>query len=174
MQPLISVVIPYFNDGLYIDEAVDSILNQTYTNVEIIIVNDCSTDPFSIDKITNYNKPKTKVIHHTTNKHLSAARNTGFREAKGEYVLTLDADDMFEPSFLEKAIEILDTQPSVGAVSAWAQCFGTSNFIWKPTGGSIENFLFRNNCVACALIRKKVWEQLEGYDENMKKGYEDW
>jgi glycosyltransferase involved in cell wall biosynthesis len=172
---IISVVIPYFNDGLYIDEAVDSILNQTYTNVEIIIVNDCSTDPFSIEKITRYNKPKTSVIHHSTNQHLSAARNTGFRAAKGDYVLTLDADDMFAPDFLEKAIAILQTQPAVGAVSAWAKGFGVREFVWQNLkGGSLENFILTNKSVACALIRKSIWEEIGGYDENMKEGYEDW
>lgn len=175
MQPLISVVIPYFNDGLYIDEAVDSILNQTYTNVEIIIVNDCSTDPFSIEKITRYNKPKTTVIHHSTNQHLSAARNTGFRAAKGDYVLTLDADDMFTSDFLEKAIAILQTQPATGAVSAWAKGFGAREFVWQHLkGGSLENFILTNNSVACALIRKSAWEKTGGYDEHMKEGYEDW
>ncbi len=174
-EPLVSVVIPYFNDGLYIDEAVDSILNQTYKNVEIIIINDASTDLFSIEKITNYQKPKTRVIHHPTNQHLSAARNTGFRHANSEYVLTLDADDMFEATFIEKGVKILDAQAEVGAVSAWVVGFGSSSFKWSHLiGGGLENFTTQNNCVACALIRKSVWEQVGGYDEHMKHGYEDW
>jgi glycosyltransferase involved in cell wall biosynthesis len=171
---LVSVVIPYFNDGLYIDEAVDSILNQTYKNVEIIIINDASTDLFSIEKITNYQKPKTRVIHHPINQHLSAARNTGFRHANSEYVLTLDADDMFEATFIEKAVKILDERPEVGAVSAWAKAFGVLEFLWKGKGQGLDNFILGNNSVACALIRKKAWEQVGGYQEEMKKGCEDW
>jgi glycosyltransferase involved in cell wall biosynthesis len=175
VQPLVSVVIPYFNDGAYIDEAVDSILAQTYQNTEIIIVNDGSTDPHSVEKIRNYQRPRTRVVHHSANQHLSAARNTGFREAKSEYVLTLDADDMFEATFIEKAAKILDTLPEVGAVSAWVEGFGASSFKWTHlVGGGLENFTTQNNSVACALIRKQAWEQVGGYDENMKHGYEDW
>lgn len=170
---LITVIIPYFNDGLYIDEAVDSILNQTYKNVEIIIVNDGSTDEFSINKIKKYDKPKTTVIHQE-NKGGAAARNTGFYHANTEFVLTLDGDDMFEHTFIEKALPKLIENSEIAAVSAWAKGFGEKEFIWKLSGGSIDNFIYSNQSVACALIRKSAWQSAGGYKEQLRNNYEDW
>ena len=173
---LISVIIPYYNDGLYIDEAVDSILAQTYKDVEILIVNDGSTEAASIQKLNAYHKPKTRVLH-KENGHLSSARNFGFQHTspQSRYILVLDADDKFRPTFIEQAKEILDSQSVVGAVAANAELFGKVNqVIVKYTGGDSENFVYRNNAVACALIRREVWEQVDGYDETMKEGFEDW
>ncbi len=170
---LITVIIPYFNDGLYIDEAVDSILNQTHKNVEIIIVNDGSTDEFSINKITHYNKPKTTVIHQK-NKGGAAARNAGFLHANTDFVLTLDGDDMFEPTFVEKALPKLIENSEIAAVSAWAKGFGEQQFVWKLSGGSTDNFIHSNQCVACALIRKSAWQSVGGYKEQLRNDYEDW
>lgn len=173
-NPLISVIIPYFNDGEFIDEAIDSILTQTYTNVEIIVVNDSSTDDFSITKIKNYNKPNTQIIHHQTNQGGAKARNTAFEHAKGQYILTLDADDKFEATFIEKALRVLETQPTVGAVSCWVKAFGEKNFLWPLLGGNFKDFVERNRAVSCALIRREVWQQVGGYRENMRNAYEDW
>lgn len=173
-QSLISVVIPFYNDGEYIDEAVDSILEQTYTHVEIIIVNDGSTDQKSIEKLRNYEKPKTKVLH-KENGHLASARNYGIRHARGTYILLLDADDKFEKTFIEKAKNILDHNENIAAVSAYSELFGELNgIIVKFVGGSAEHFVVKNNSIACALIRKQVWQEVGGYDENMKEGFEDW
>ncbi len=79
-MPKVSAVIPCYNHGQYIDEAVDSILKQTYQDVEIIVINDGSTDQFTIEKLRVYCKPKTRVIH-TENRGPSAARNTGIAAA---------------------------------------------------------------------------------------------
>ena len=122
-MPKVSVVIPYYNAGRYIDEAVDSILAQTYHDYEIIIVNDGSTDPYSQEKLESYKHPSISVIHQE-NKKMSAARNTGIQAAKGEYILTLDADDRFSPTFLEKATAILDNSSQLGVVNCHHQTFG--------------------------------------------------
>ncbi len=93
-MPKVSVIIPCYNHGKYIDEAVDSILNQTFKDFEIIIVNDGSTDELTNNKLKQYDKPKTFVIN-KENEGLSVARNTAIKRAVGEYILTLDADDSF-------------------------------------------------------------------------------
>ncbi len=173
IKPLVTVVIPYYNDGAYIEETVESMLNQTYKNIEIIIVNDGSTDDFSIQKLNIFNNSKIKIIHQK-NTGLSAARNSGFKKAISEYILTIDSDDLFENTFVEKAIEILIKNDDTGAVSAWAEGFGVRKFLWKLTGGKIEDFVYGNQCVACALIRKSVWTKIGGYREELKNGYEDW
>ena len=169
----VSVIIPCFNHGEYIDEAVDSILNQTYQDFEIIIIDDGSTDSLTIEKLKNYNKPKTKVIR-TENNGLPAARNKGIRYAKGQYILTLDADDKFAPAFLNKAVGILASNPKIGVVTCYAQLFGSHNAIWRPKGGGIMEFLAENNCCASSLFRKVCWEQVNGYDQDFVDGYEDW
>lgn len=173
VEPLVSVVIPYYNDGFYIEETVDSILKQTYKNIEIIIVNDGSTDEFSINKVNDLKKIKTKVIHQE-NKGLSSARNYGFSKASAQYVLTLDSDDMFEPVFIEKAMQIIQENDTIGAVSAWAKGFGVREFLWELKGGKTENFVYGNQSVSSALIRKDIWQKIEGYREELKNGYEDW
>ena len=93
---LVSVVIPCYNHGEYINEAIGSIISQKYTNWEIIIVDDGSTDKGTIAVLGKINHPRIKIIH-KENGHLSSARNCGFRESKGDYILTLDADDKFHP-----------------------------------------------------------------------------
>lgn len=173
MNPLISILIPYYNDGLYIDEAVESMLSQTYKNIEIIIVNDGSTDEFSIQKIINYTKEKTKVIHQN-NKGGGAARNMAFAHANGEYVLTLDADDKFENTFIEKALLILEKDEKIAAVSSWVVCFGEENYEWKLKGGVLKDFIEKNQTVCCALIRRNIWEKVNGFREELKNIYEDW
>lgn len=171
----VSSVITYFNDGLYIDEAVNSLLAQTYPIDEIIIVNDGSTDAFSIEKLKEYEQhPIVKLIH-KKNGGPASARNIGFQHTKSPYILTLDADDKFGLSFVEKAIQILEQNTNVGAVSCWVEGFGEKEFIWELQGGSLENFILKNSCIACALIRKQIWEDVKGYDESLEiKGYEDW
>lgn len=172
-MPKVSVIIPCYNHGQYIDEAVNSILKQTYQDFEIIIVNDGSTDSLTIEKFRTYHKPKTTVIH-TENSGPSAARNTGIRAAKGEYILTLDADDWFEATFLEKAMAIIEQYPEIGVVTCGIQDFGMSTKKHLPQGGDVKNFLVRG-IIGSVFFRKCCWEQTKGYDERMRTaGYEDW
>lgn len=172
-MPRVSVVIPCFNHGAYVDEAVDSIFDQTFQDWEAIIVNDGSTDAFTNDKLHGYDRPKTTVIH-TENRGLPSARNRGIQESEGEYILTLDADDRFDASFLEKAVSILDSSPHVGAVSCGVKFFGGEEHTWLPKGGGAEVFLVENGCCGNSLFRKKCWEEIGGYDEQMVEGFEDW
>ena len=170
----ISVVIPCYNHGQYIDKAVNSILNQTFADLEIIVVNDGSTDSFTVDKLKTYEKPKTKVLH-TANQGPSAARNSGIIRASGEYILVLDADDYYLPTFLEKAITVLEQQPTIGIVACGIQHFGLDTDKRIPQGGGVKSFLTPSGLTGSALMRKVCWEQTNGYDENMTTaGYEDW
>jgi glycosyltransferase involved in cell wall biosynthesis len=102
-MPKISVIIPCFNQGPYLDEAVDSVLAQTFQDFEILVVDDGSTDAETIKILRDFARPKTRIIR-TENQGLSAARNNGIREAMGEYILPLDADDKIGPGYLEDAV----------------------------------------------------------------------
>lgn len=115
LSPKVSVIVPCYNLGQYLDETIDSILAQTYQDFKIIIVNDGSTDGDTIELLKTYNKPKTQVIH-TENQGPSAARSAGIPLAKGQYILPLDADDLIGDTYLEKAVEVLDKDPSIGIV----------------------------------------------------------
>lgn len=172
-MPKVSVVIPCFNHGKYIDGAVESILKQTYQDFEIIIVDDGSDDLFTRERLSRYKHPKIEVMR-IKNTGVSGARNIGIKRAKGKYILTLDADDNFHSKFLERAVKILHRNPKVGVVTSIVQELGLRKRIWYPKGGDIRNFLTFNNCLSNALFRKKCWEEVGGYDNRMTEGYEDW
>ena len=113
-------------------------------------------------------------IYHTPNRRMSAARNYGIEKANAELIVTLDADDYFKKTFFQKALHILNQEPSVAVVSCYIQNFGLNKDLFKPRGGSIYNFLFSNQCAMCAMFRKSVWLEVGQFDEEMKLGYEDW
>jgi glycosyltransferase involved in cell wall biosynthesis len=98
-MPKVTVVIPCYNDGRYIDDAVDSILHQTYKGLDIIIVNDGADDKYTARLLSDFIRPKTRVIH-VNYRNPGAARNHGIRDTDSKYILTLDADDKFEKTFL--------------------------------------------------------------------------
>ena len=105
---LISVIIPFYNDYDFFEKAVNSVYNQTYQNFEIIIVNDGSSQS-SVEKIQIFlkKKDKCKLIHHSSNLGVSAARNTGIQNSLGEYIAFLDSDDEWLPSKLEHQIGLI-------------------------------------------------------------------
>ena len=108
--PLVSIVIPVYNGALYIRDAIESALGQTYKNIEIIVVDDGSTDNLE-ETLAPYVKQKKVRYFHRENKGLSAARNTGIKESRGEYVALLDADDIFLPQKIGTQIECLKKHP---------------------------------------------------------------
>lgn len=171
-MPTVSVIIPCYNQGHYLDEAVNSILNQTFQDVEIIVVNDGSTDPATIEKLKYYKKPRTTVLH-TSNQGLAAARNNGIRQAQGHYMLPLDADDYFDPTFLEKAVNVFETKPEVGVVSCGVQYFGFVNRKIMPKGGDVTVCLAKSGVIGNSMFRKRCWEETGGYNEEIE-AYEDW
>lgn len=171
-MPKVSVIIPCYNQGQYLDEAVDSVLNQTFQDFEIIIVNDGSTDEFTQNLLKEYNRPKTKVIH-TSNQGLPSARNNGIREAQGEYILPLDADDKIGETYLEKAVKILDEDQDIGIVYCEAEFFGAISGKWNLKKYKFPDILFQNVIFCSAFFRRNNWEDLGGYKTNMKYGWED-
>lgn len=172
--PLVSIIVPCYNDWQYIEQAVNSALNQTYSNVEVIVVDDGS-DLRTKKVLKNIEDKITKLITQD-NQGQSVARNVGIRESKGEYILVLDSDDYFEVTFVEKAINFFLKNNDVKIVS----CFATLIFekepsiIYKPLGGSIKSFLCSNNALGSALFKKVDWEISGGYDQSMRDGFEDW
>lgn len=172
-MPKVSVIIPCYNMGEYLDEAVGSVLDQSFEDYEIIIVDDGSTDPETLNILSNYNQPKTQVIR-TINQGPSAARNAGIAQSQGEYVLPLDADDKIGKNYLAKASTVLDENPEIEIVYCRARLFGARDREWILPPYSIEAMLIENVIFASAMFRKTTWENAGGYNVNMVHGYEDY
>ncbi|MCC9071702.1 glycosyltransferase family 2 protein [Flavobacterium sp. F-65] len=176
IKPLVSVIIPCYNHGQFLDEAIQSILEQSYFDWECIIINDGSID--NTEEIAQkwVNIDHRFIYFYKENGGLSSARNYGIKKSRGSYILTLDADDFYHHTFVEKGVDILLKNATIGIVSSWGIRFsGNEQFgIFKPTGKTIKDFLFYNAAIGTSLFRKECWEKVKGYDENMKLGYEDW
>lgn len=172
-RPLVSIVIPCYNYGKFLEEAIESCLGSTYPHLEILVVNDGSTDPHTIKVLEHLDKPRTTIIHQE-NKRLPAARNAGIAKARGELILALDADDLIEPTYIEKAVWVMQSHPEVGMVSPWLQNFGDEDWVWRPDPFNFHQLLFGNSIPVASIFRKAAWELAGGYDERMIHGYEDW
>jgi glycosyltransferase involved in cell wall biosynthesis len=172
-HPTVSIIIPCYNHGEYLEKAVSSVLNQTYKDFEIIIIDDGSTDLQTIKILSAFSKPKTKIIR-TSNQGPSNARNNGISKSNGKYILPLDADNYIAPSFLQKTVRILENNDDVGIVYTYAETFGSESKKWILPEFSSRKMLMRNLIDACALFRKEDWDVVNGYKSNMVKGWEDW
>ncbi|MEA3503278.1 MAG: glycosyltransferase family A protein, partial [Actinomycetota bacterium] len=172
-EPLVSVVIPCFNDGPYLDDSIRSVFNQTLTSFEVIVVDDGSTDPDTIDTIDELPWSRTRVIHQA-NQGLSAARNAGMTAARGTYVVPLDADDELEPRYLERMVEALEADPSAAFAACRARLFEDIDTVWIPRPYNPYQLLLSNSIVGCVLLRRDVYLAVGGYDETMRHGNEDW
>lgn len=172
-MPKVSVIIPCYNQGVFLEEVVESVLAQTFRDFEIIIVNDGSTDEVTNRLLADFRKPQTRIIH-TVNQGVAMARNTGIAQACGEYILPLDADDRIGNTYLEKGVAILERHPEIGIVYCLAECFGARQGRWDIPGFSAWGMRFSNLIFCSALYRKTDWDRAGGYNPNMVKGWEDW
>lgn len=173
--PLVSVVTPLYNQGEYLPETVQSVLNQNYANWEMIIVNDGSTDDsLSIAQalLREHNDPRIKLISHQ-NQGKGYTRNRGVREAQGKYICVLDSDDEIAPDYLYVAVQMLESMPQKGWVTPKTLVFGPGHRITWDWVGDTE-FAIPRSCSPCsAVYRRSIWEELGGYFEDMTDR-EDW
>ena len=173
-----SVVIPCYNHGKFLDDAVDSVLQSDFEEYEIIIVNDGSTDPLTLRVFKGlqqrFSDGQKVTIISQENSGLPSARNAAIQRAAGEYILPLDADNRIRPSYLRKAAAILDTHQNIGVVYAYANLFGNKKGVWTFPRFDPRKLLIENFVEACSVFRKKIWEECKGYDPAMVIGYEDW
>ncbi len=174
MKPAISVIIPCYNDGIYLEETISKLKLQTFQDFEIIIINDGSTEEQTLNILHQLEKQEQLKIYHTSNQRMAAARNFGIEKANAEFIVALDADDYFDKTFFEKSLQILKKENKVAVVSCYMRNFGLNKNLFKPRGGTIYNFLFSNQCPMCAMFRRSVWQEVGKLDEQMKLGYEDW
>jgi glycosyltransferase involved in cell wall biosynthesis len=173
---LVSIIIPCYNHAKFLPDALQSVIEQDCENWECIVVNDGSTD--NTEEIANVwcKKDSRFQYFYKENGGLSSARNFGIEKSNAQYILTLDSDDKFDKTFISKALKVINDNPKIGIVSCWGKRFVGNTYydIFKPNGKNIEDFLFQNAAIGNSMFRKKCWIEAGGYDENMKKGYEDW
>jgi len=170
----ISVIMPCYNDGQYVEEAIASLQMQSHPDVELIIIDDGSDDPTTkavLNRVTS--KDRVRLLH-THHDGPSFARNTGIQEARGEYILPLDADDRIEHAYLYKAREILEENPKCGAVYCKADLFGEASGPWMLAEYSFERMLVESLVFVTAMFRKADWEAVGGFRTDMKDGLEDY
>lgn len=172
-MPKVSVIIPCYNLGKYINEAINSVFNQTFQDFEIIVVNDGSTEAETNQILDRLDRSRIQVIT-TENQGLASARNNGIAAAAGDYILPLDADDKIAPTYLEKAVRILEQNENVGIVYCEAEFFGRETFKWDLPDYKLSRILIDNLIFACAFFRRADWKRVGGYKKTMIYGWEDY
>lgn len=171
-MPKVSVIIPCYNHGDYIGEAVESVLAQTFKDFEIIIVNDGSTDENTITLLKDYKNPYIKVIH-TPHQGLGEARNVGIRNSSGKYILPLDADDKISPEYLADAVKILDNDDGIKIVYCNVEYFGEKSGLIELGPFSRQKILIYNMICCAAFFRRRDYDLTNGYNKNLVC-LEDW
>ncbi|HUV92091.1 MAG TPA: glycosyltransferase family A protein, partial [Anaerolineales bacterium] len=169
----VSVIIPVFNYGKYLNDAIQSVLKQSYHNFEMIVVDDGSTDTFTQKFLKELDRPEIHVFFRENN-GVSRTRNYAVSQASGEYILPLDADDLVGEDFLKDAVTILDEYPSVKVVCGDVEMFGKRRGLKKLPGHSMDMLLGQNTMVVTSLFRKSDFLQTSGFNPNMNEGFEDW
>jgi len=171
----VSVIIPCYNDGKLLKNAVESVLAIKSSGIELIIVNDGSSDPETLELLAAYARQGLKILNHE-NRGVAYTRNRGIREAGGEYILPLDADNVITQAYIEKAILYLNSRQ-------YDIVYGRPFFLgediperkFAPHEFIGQDLIWGNYIDACAVYRKTVWQGVGGYDEKIPyQGYEDW
>lgn len=174
-NPIVSIVIPIFNLSQFLGETVESVINSTFKQVEIIIVDDGSKDGSAEVALKLKEKYPEKVsVIIQENSGPAKARNEGIKIARGKYILPLDGDDLISPTYIENAIKVLEENPEVKVVYSEAEKFGDKTGKWKLKPFSLRSLSMDNMIFVSAFYRKKDWEKVGGYDERMTWGWEDW
>lgn len=172
-QPLISIIVPCYNQAQYLPEALDSVLAQTYPNWECVIVNDGSPDNTDEVACRYCDMDKRFKYLKQINSGVSMARNNGIKLSHGEYILPLDGDDMIAPTYCEKAIYHFLQFPETKLVYCKAEFFGDNKEPWNLPEYRYDEFIW-SNCIFNSAFYKRVdYDKTIGYNPNMVKGGED-
>lgn len=169
----VSVIMPCFNDGKFIMESIQSVLMSTYEDIELIIINDGSTDAKTINILHGLTDPRITVLNSMQLKP-SGARNLGIQSSTGTYIFPVDADDIIMDTYIEKAVRILDSSEQVGIVYCYADMFGEQHGRWDLPNYSFDKMLVDNIIFVTAMFRKEDWRIAGGFNTKMQHGMEDY
>lgn len=173
-EAFVSIIIPCYNQGKFLSDTINSVLYQTYTRWECIIINDGSTDNTN-DIAQKFTKLDNRIkLFYQPNNGLAAARNYGISLSTGKYILPLDSDDLINPGYINKAVTIMEQYPNVEIIYSDAELFGIKKGKWNLPEYSVEMMLGQN-CIFCsAIFRRETFYKTSGYRENLKYGFQDW
>lgn len=178
-MPKVSVVIPAYNAMTYLPDTLNSVLQQTFSDFEVLIIDDGSTDHIQAWVAQNITDSRVRLIAQA-NQGLSAARNTGIANAQGEYVAFLDADDLWKPTKLEVQVHYLDNNPAVGLVYNWIAVIDAegklTGKVWRgDIEGDVLAEVLQRNIIDCpsVLVRRKCFEDVGVFDRTLRS-VEDW
>ncbi|WP_345186784.1 glycosyltransferase [Microbacterium panaciterrae] len=169
----VTVVIPVFDSGATLAETLDSVFAQTYAQTRIVVVDDGSTDPQTLQLLDELRTDDRLQVIRQDNGGPAAALNAGIAVATGAYFLPLGSDDRISPTYVAEAVAVLDAQPDVPLVYSRAEFFGRLSGPWRLPDFDWTEFLVHNQIFAAALFRRDDWAAVGGYDETMRRGRED-
>jgi glycosyltransferase involved in cell wall biosynthesis len=170
----VSIVVPVFNAGPCLREALDGAVGQTHPGVEVIVVDDGSTDPTTRDILDSASRHERVTVVRTANGGPARARNVGVEHARGDYILPLDADDRIDTSFVARTLPILEAEPGVGVVHTWVGLFGRHHGTWRTGPLALPELLTRCTVHVTSLFRRRLWSDVGGWDPQFVETMEDW
>jgi glycosyltransferase involved in cell wall biosynthesis len=176
-NPRVCVLVPSYRTAQYIAETLDSVFSQTYTNTEVVVVNDCSPDTDELEQVLLPWRNRIRYIKHDENRGLAAARNTAIRATGAELIALLDSDDLWVPSALQVQVDYLKSHPDVDAVYGDAVYFGKANGGRKfsdlfPSSGQVtlESVLARRcNVLVSVLAKREAVVNVGMFDDSLRR-----
>ena len=170
---LVSVIVPVYNKGEYLTETVQSILRSTYQHIEVILIDDGSSDN-SVEIAKDFAGQNSKVkFLQQENQGVSVARNNAIENALGIYILPFDADDILMPEFIGEAVKVLNANSNIKVVSSRGEFTGNKTGEWILPTFDLKILATKNMLPACCMYRKEDWKRVGGYFAGLK-GREDW
>lgn len=165
-NPMVGIVMPCFNMGGYIGEALESLANQTFQDFTLVVVDDASTDQETTALLKTLQPLHGTVVFEKKNLGLSAVRNKYMAAFDTKYVFSFDPDDTLEPTFLEESVRYLEANPDKAAVAVWLKLFGAETGVTKfsEDTAKIPDMLITNNYLGSCVLRKQIFEDIGGYD----------
>jgi glycosyltransferase involved in cell wall biosynthesis len=177
-MPKVSIIIPCYNAGEYIEETIASVKSQDYEDYEVVIVDDGSEDPHTIEILNKLSGDKIKIIHQE-NGGPGVARNAGVANSTGEFIVMLDSDNKIRKNTLQKVLPVFDHYPEVGVVYGNYEYFGLKSGIQIQDDFSLRKQFAANEVELASVIRRKTFQATPGFDEFTSKhgfieDYEFW
>ena len=176
IEPLISIITPFYNSGKYIEQTVNSVLNQTFPAFELLIIDDGSKDKESLERLKKIEKIDKRIkVFHKQNEGLAATRDYGAKKASksSKYLCFLDDDDLIDPTYLECLYFAMETNKKASWAYTDSVGFEGQEYTWNKYFDS-NKMKKQNDIVATALIRKEDFEDVNGYELREKAVNEDW
>jgi glycosyltransferase involved in cell wall biosynthesis len=177
-EPLVTIVIPFYHSyAEYLEECLASVVRQTYANWEAVVVDDASADERALALVERLGDSRLRLVRHERNRGQAAARNTGIRSGRGQFIMPVDCDDMLAPTHLEELMRALERHPDCGAAYADYRLFSAISrdceYPVRDTRALLHQQWIPH---PGTLVRRVLWERVNGYceDDVFREGNEDW